>query len=221
MKMNDNSIMNSLEKQLNCILKKRVSGDLLQTHPRNSDQCSSILKFLNVNKIEFFSSQPKNERPKKILLMGIPKTYEISEVKNALTQLNFDIHRVSQLWNNKTKELYPFYLVDILLSGNYLDLYKLDSLLGYVIKSAPYKSRGPKQCYNCKGFSHSSDNCHFEPKCNKCAGSYHYSLYTIPKDNRQNIKYINCGNNHITNLKGCPKNLINMKKLNPNQNTKN
>ena len=77
----------------------------------------------------------------------------------------------------------------------------------------PYKSRGSKQCYNCQGFSHSSGNCHFEPKCIKCAPLF---KCTIPKENRDKIKCINCGNNQVANWKGCPKNPINLKKKKKN-----
>ena len=126
MKMSDNfnNLIISLEKQLNCILKKRVNGHLLQIHPSHSEQGLSITKF--------FASQPKNVRPKKILLKGIPKIYPISDVKNAL--------------------MHPSNLVDILLIGNNMDLYKLNNSFGCIIKSVPYKSRGPKQCYNCQAF---------------------------------------------------------------------
>ena len=224
MKMSNNfvSLIDSLQNQLNSVLKKRVSGDLLQIHPSDPIQYNAILNFLNLNKIEFFSSQPKNERPKKVLLKGIPKTFSTLDVKNALTQLNFEIHRVSQLRNYKTKEPYPCYLVDIMPTGNYLDIFKLDNFFGYIIKSVPYKSRGPKQCYNCQRYSHSSDNCHFEPRCNKCAGNHHFSSCTLPKDNnRDHIKCINCRDNHVANWKGCPKNPLNLKKLNTIQKSEN
>ena len=39
--------------------------------------------------------------------------------------------------NYKTKEFYPCFLVDILPTGNYLDIYKLHDLFGYIIKSVP------------------------------------------------------------------------------------
>ena len=120
-------------------------------HPSDQDQCQIINNFLNVNNIKFFANQPRNLRPKKVLLKGIPKTFSILNVKDALTQLHFNIHRISQLRNHKTKELYPCFLVDILPTGNYLDIYKLHELFGYVIKSVPYKSRGPKQLLQLPG----------------------------------------------------------------------
>ena len=116
----------------------------------------------------------------------------------------------------KAKELYPCFLVDILPTGNYLDIYKLNELFGYVIKSVSYKSRGPKQCYNCQGFLHPSDNCFFKPRCNKCAGDHHCTLCTVPKDQREHIKCVNCGDNLVANWKGCPKNSRNIQKLDPN-----
>ena len=71
-----------------------------------------IQNYLSENKIEFYAVQPRRERPKKILLKGIPKSFPIKKVKNELERLQFDIHRVSQLCNFRTKEPYPCFFFD-------------------------------------------------------------------------------------------------------------
>ena len=89
-----------------------------------------IQKYLFDNNIELYAVQPRRERPRKILLKGIPKSFPILKVKTELKRLQFDIHRVSQLRNFRTKELYPCFLVDIQPTGNYKELYDLDYFLG-------------------------------------------------------------------------------------------
>ena len=68
----------------------------------------AIQKILTDKKIEFFAIQPKTERPKKVLLKGIPKHFTILQVENSLTKLGYDIHRVSQLKNYRIKEFHLF-----------------------------------------------------------------------------------------------------------------
>ena len=122
-------------------------------------------KFLSDNNIEFFSVQPRRERPRKTLLQGIPKSFTILKVKIEFEWLQFDTHRVSQFHNFRTKEPYPYFLIDITPTGNYKELYDLDYFLG-VIKAVTYRSKEPKQCYNCQKFSHSSVTYNFLPYCN-------------------------------------------------------
>ena len=211
---------------LNFRLKKKVAGDLIQIYPSdiahignigNPIQYRHIQKFLADNTIEFFAVQPRRERPKKILLKGIPETFSSTMVKYELERLNFDIHHVSQVRNFRSKESYPCFLVDIHPTDNYEDLYNLEFFLGYVIKSVPYRSKGPKQCYNCQRFSHSSDNCNFFPRCNKCTQNHHYTQCPVQKNERDKIKYVNCELNHVSNWRGCLKNPRNLKKPAPTQ----
>ena len=87
---------------------------------------------------------PVEKVPEIILLEGIPKSFPILKVKTELERLQFDIHRVSQLRNFRTKEPHPCFLVDIQPIGNYKELYDLDYFLGYVVKAFPYRSKGPR-----------------------------------------------------------------------------
>ena len=113
MKLTENfyEIISSLENSLNTTLKKKVTGDLIQIYPAHVIQYRHIQKYLADNSIEFYAVQPRKERPKNILLKGIPKSFPITKLKSELERLNFDIHRVSQLRNFRTKEPYPCFLV--------------------------------------------------------------------------------------------------------------
>ena len=84
MKMGDNfsEIFNTLENTPNSTLEKKVNGDLIQIFSTDTAQYQSIQKFLSDNKVELFAVQPRKERPKKILLKVIPKTFSILKVKS-------------------------------------------------------------------------------------------------------------------------------------------
>ena len=138
---NFSEIIANLENTFNLTLKKKVNGDLIQIFPADLSQCRQIQKYFSDNSIEFFATQPRTERSKKILLKGMPKTFPILKVKTELERLHFDSHRVSQLRNFRTKEPYPCFLVDIQPIGNFKDIYDLSCFLNYVIKAVPYRSR--------------------------------------------------------------------------------
>lgn len=46
-------------------------------------------KFFEEHKLEFFGLQHRSERPKKVLIKGIPKDFKIEDIKSELVKLNF------------------------------------------------------------------------------------------------------------------------------------
>lgn len=52
----------------------------------------------------------------KVLVKGIPTDFTIEDVKGELSALGYNIHRVSQLKNLRTKLPMPIYLVDVNLN---------------------------------------------------------------------------------------------------------
>lgn len=157
----------------------------------------------------------KNERPRKILIKGIPIDIPLDEIKSELLKLNFEIHRISQLKNFKTKTPLPIFLLDVFRNENFKNIFDLTSLLGFLIRVETYRFKGSKQCYNCQRFNHSSEICKLSPVCVKCSGSHRPSECKI--ENRSQIKCANCQGNHTANFGGCPKN---PKNLNKNSNNK-
>ena len=91
------AVSNSLniENSFNSKIKKKVSGDLIQIYAAAITQYRFVQKYLSDNNIEFYAVQPLRERPRKILLKGIPKSFPILKVKTELERLQFDIHRMS------------------------------------------------------------------------------------------------------------------------------
>ena len=66
-----------LEIILNTTIEKKFNSDLIRICSTDIAQYRSIQKFLSDYKIDFFAVQPRKERPKKILLKGIPKYFSI------------------------------------------------------------------------------------------------------------------------------------------------
>lgn len=60
------------------------------------------------------------------------------------------------------------------------------------------------QCYKCNMFNHSSEFCFMNPRCSICAGQPHYIDCKLPRDSTE-IKCCNCGEQHVSSYRGCPK----------------
>ena len=86
MKMSENftEIISDFENSLKSTLKKEVNGDLVQIYATDITQYRIIQNYLSENKIEFYAVQTLRERPKKILIKGIPKSFTILKIKTEL-----------------------------------------------------------------------------------------------------------------------------------------
>lgn len=57
------------------------------------------------------------------------------------------------------------------------------------------------QCKNCQTYGHTQRFCKKESRCVKCTGKHHTSKCN--KQQQDQSKHVNCGNNHPANYRGC------------------
>lgn len=192
-----------------CKVFKKVQDNLIKFFPSTIEIYRKIQNYLIVNKIEFFGMKLKNERPRKVLIKGIPIDFPIDEIKGELSAQGFNVHRVSQLKNFRTKQPMPIYLVDVFVNDRFKHIFEMKSLMGFFVKVQVYKFKGAKQCYNCQLFNHSSECCFLDPVCLKCSGPHNIKECKVT--DRNGIKCANCHQNHTANFGGCPMNPKNLR----------
>lgn len=180
--------------------RKFLKGDTVKVFPDSLEDYRTIKNYLEEKALEYFALKPKNERPKKVLLRGLPPETPIEKIKTELSNRNLEIHRVSQLKDFKTKARLPLFLVDIFPTDNHRTIFNIDLFLGYYVKIVVYRWNGPKQCWNCQRWNHSSETCRFNSACMKCAGP-HKTPDCPPNDNLK-IKCANCQEGHTSNYSG-------------------
>ncbi|GIX84114.1 nucleic-acid-binding protein from transposon X-element [Caerostris extrusa] len=89
----------------------KLAGEQLKIFPANSDLHRAITKYLTHGKIEFYVITPKNQRPLKAVLKGLPVSYSADEIATGLAELGLKIDQVRQLTNLKTKAPIPVWQI--------------------------------------------------------------------------------------------------------------
>ncbi|GIY74916.1 hypothetical protein CEXT_679801 [Caerostris extrusa] len=90
----------------------KLAGEQLKIFPANSDIHRAITKYLTDGKIEFYVITPKNQRPLKAVLKGLPVSYSADEIATGLAVLGLKIDQVRQLTNLKTKAPIPVWQIE-------------------------------------------------------------------------------------------------------------
>ncbi|GIZ02125.1 hypothetical protein CEXT_568991 [Caerostris extrusa] len=80
----------------------KLAGEQLKIFPVNSDVHRAVTRYLTEKKLEFFVITPKNQRPLKAVLKGLPVSYSTAEIEG-LSELGLKLDQVRQLSNLKTK----------------------------------------------------------------------------------------------------------------------
>ena len=199
----------ALLKKLNELTKNKVSGklsgDMLKLEPKDADAYRAVQRHLLSEKIPFHSLNLKNERPKKVVLKGLPVSFDIEDLKKILTEeAGLDIVRVSQLRNTKTRMPLPIFLLSLRPTADWQKVYTLKQVAYMAVKVQTFRARGFKICYRCQQFNHSSENCSMPPKCLKCAQGHLTRDCTRPKTEKATCA--NCDGDHPANFRLCPKN---------------
>jgi hypothetical protein len=200
-------------------LKLTSSG--VQVFPIN-DIAFQQMKIIFQNKgLKFFTHARREEQLSKFVLHGyinVPETTLISQLK----ELELDPANVKKMSVKQKKHSdHSVYLIYFNKSSNIKisQLREIKAIENVIVKWEYYSNRrsGPIQCSNCMSFGHGGINCFLLPRCIRC--SLPHKSIECPKlfnerkmqtrtripDNE--LKCVNCGQNHAANYSKCEKRL--------------
>ncbi|XP_055932741.1 uncharacterized protein LOC129962771 [Argiope bruennichi] len=177
----------------------------IQIKPKTEESRREIISLLQSKKQDFIINEAPEERPIKIVIRGLPNYTTIDDIKNELEANNYQIQRINQMKNFRSKTLLPLFLVKVRKTGNYKNIFNLKHLCFLSVKLEPYRTKNTATiCYNCSGFHHSARNCRIKPRCIKCNGNHPTRDCQI-KEKIGNPVCINCNaTGHLAAWKGCP-----------------
>ncbi|GFS88095.1 nucleic-acid-binding protein from transposon X-element [Trichonephila clavipes] len=167
-------------------------------------QFHELLTFAKKTKFQFYEIKPKNERPIKVVLKGLPRNFKVEEIQADLEELGFTPEKVNQLIGRRSKQPIPVFLVTLPRSIENLKIFHLKTLSYLSIRVEGYNGKGVTQCYTCNHFHHNSENCHLNPRCLKC-GEGHITRECPITERLETAYCINCEMyGHMANWRGCP-----------------
>ncbi|GIX88018.1 RNA-directed DNA polymerase from mobile element jockey [Caerostris extrusa] len=112
------TVVADISKNFENKIRIKLAGEHIKIFPGDSDQHRDITKYLALNKLEYFVITPKSLRPLKAVLKGIPIDYTEAEIQEALEEAGFQIDKVRQLTNLKTKAPIPVWQLTYLRSDD-------------------------------------------------------------------------------------------------------
>lgn len=189
-----------------------LKGERLMVLCKSDDDFRATQNFLDTNAHKYTTLHPRDQRPKKICIRGLPCYTEASLIIQSLKDYGFTVTRAAMMKNRRTGNPMPMYMVNVMPRPNFDEIYNIKEISHILVTIEAFKSHNQvKQCYRCQGFGHASEVCAFTPKCLKC-GEKHLTTECHHKG-RITPKCANCGQvGHPANFRSCPKHPAQIKK---------
>ncbi|GFU47144.1 nucleic-acid-binding protein from transposon X-element [Trichonephila clavipes] len=184
-------------------IRSKLSGELIKLYTNTSIDYHKLINLLNQHRFQYHVITPKDERPIKVVIKGLPRNTDINDIKSDLVDQGFNETKVSQLIGRITKQKLPVFMITLPRNIHNTKIFQLKTL-GYLsIRVEGYEGTGVTQCYKCNRFNHTSDNCHMHPRCLKCGEAHQTKDCSIQRT--ETAFCINCqAYGHMANYSKCP-----------------
>lgn len=182
-----------------------LKGERLMVLCKTDDDFRATQDYLDKHTLKYTTLHPRDQRPKKICIRGLPPFTEQNLIAESLKDYGFIVTRAAMMKNRKTGQPMPMYMVNVLPCKNFEDIYKIKVIAYISVTIEAFKSQNQiKQCYRCQGFGHASEVCKFTPKCLRCAEK-HWTK-ECPHEGKITPTCANCGQvGHPATFRGCSK----------------
>lgn len=153
-----------------------------------------IVSYLKQHKIPFFTHVPRDRKPIKMVLKGLPSSFTNDEIADELKK-SAQVVSVTQ-FSKKTEDNrslpLPVYVVTFPPNTLSHQIVEIKVLFSCIVRWEKYNRKTPYlQCYRCLRFGHVSQNCQLPDRCMRC-GDRHSSVSC----NVQTYKCANCLEEH-------------------------
>lgn len=182
-----------------------MSNDVVKINAADPDGFRAITRCFVDKKIPHYTYQNKQDRPIRVMIKGIHKSWPIEEVLNDLRD-QFDQDKVLLVtrkleWNSKTP--LDMCVVDFKNDVDIDQIYKISQVLkGCVTVHPMNSSKFPSQCKRCQEWCHTRNYCSKPFKCVKCGKGHPTEECVKPRE--APAKCANCEGEHTANYRGCP-----------------
>ncbi|GFW28099.1 nucleic-acid-binding protein from transposon X-element [Trichonephila clavipes] len=205
-------VNNNYRKQLDQLKVKfpeitsKTSGKYLKLNLESHEEQKELVNFMDKDKdYQFYVLPPKDKKPIKIVIKGLPGCTKPDEIINDLEHQGYSDCSCNQLISKRTKLPLPFFLVTLTRNKENLTIFDLKHVGHMQVKIEGYSVKGTTQCFNCNDFYHTAANCHMTPRCLKC-GKAHLTKNCEIKERQENPFCINCEvYGHTACYTKCPK----------------
>jgi hypothetical protein len=192
-----------------------TSKDAFRIRCKEVSTYNEIHSYFKQNDLLFYTYPSEEQRQAKLVLRGLNATIPIEEIERDLVAQGVKVMGVRQLlhrdgglddgspevegWSRRM----PLFVVTVPHHEPGTPIHLVTEVCHHRVSVEKYRGvSGPRQCFNCQFFGHSSVFCHLPPVCFKCAGNHPSAQCRKPANVPATCS--NCKGDHTASYRGCP-----------------
>jgi len=208
----------------------RVTSNNATVYPYDIEQHKNLFENFKDAKLNCYTYNYKNQRPKVMILRGIHQETSTEEIKKDLTDKGLKIINIYNIYkfvkdvNGDGKQVkLPCFTVILEHNTNISEILGIIGCCGYKVSWETKRKQSVTQCRRCQAFGHVSSCCNLQYHCVKCSKSHVPGECPRNNDNTIPLKCFNCGDDHVASSQDCPERKNYVSRLNGtfNNNNKN
>ena len=97
-------------------------GEIIRIHPETIEEYRQIVQYFAECNLQYYVLPHRDTKPYKVVIRGLVLTTDCEEIKNELTELGFDVIRVTQMFSRKSDRMLPLFQVHIRRVGDFQEI---------------------------------------------------------------------------------------------------
>lgn len=182
---------------------KAITNKQVKIEPKDSQTYTNIIKMLKEKSTQYHTYKAKQDKSFRVVLKNVHHSTDVEDIKQSIQALG---HEVTNVWNIKQQRSnspLPMFFIDLKQNESNKDIYKVKLLMNTSVTfEAPHARRDIPQCMRCQYYGHTKNFCNKNPRCVKCIGN-HLTKDCPRKTKSEEVRCVNCNENHPANYKGC------------------
>lgn len=190
----------------------RINKNCTKVVTHSLDDFKKTCNLMQEGKAEHFTFTPKEEQKTGLLLKGVDRSYDETDIKCALESSNKQIN-ISKIvkFGKPNEQAPPMWLIQFEPGGDIKSVLETGYLLNQKVSFERLRGGHILQCRRCQRFGHSAANCRLKFRCLKCTENHGPGeCQNVRNEDGTNpsapAACVNCGQvGHPANFRGCPK----------------
>ncbi|GBO29341.1 Nucleic-acid-binding protein from transposon X-element, partial [Araneus ventricosus] len=186
-------------------LEDNIFGNgFIKVYPKTAEMHQELQEFCKLNGYEFYIIKPKEQRPFRVVIKGLPEEHNTDRIINYINEIGFNATKVVRLTQQRTRKPLPMFLVELEKTPDVTNIFKIERINRIKVNIVDFIPRHQiQQCFACNRFGHSASGCGFRPRCLKCGQSHTTKQCSITERVEKPV-CINCGKEgHVAAYRGC------------------
>ncbi|GBO34685.1 hypothetical protein AVEN_16375-1 [Araneus ventricosus] len=125
----------------------------IKVYPKTAEMHQELQEFCKLNGYEFYIIKPKEQRPFRVVIKGLPEEHNTDRIINYINDIGLKATKAVRLTQQRSRKPLPMFLVELEKTPDVTDIFKIERVNRIKVTVEDFKPRHQiQQCFACNRF---------------------------------------------------------------------